>query len=230
MIEDRIKISNQHYSIVTNKDNINQISSKVYIESSSDKTIIVEVDRVISNTDDIEFIMKTFHKKILSSFMRFVHKHRNYNQKKLNLMIKEKLSKEQISIKVPKNIVKNIEKREITTKDIEEWNTLCKQHLPNNILGAYKKRGETLLKYNRIQENITDDEKTIESIQKFLNNEKNNIVNLIGNIKIKILTIGSKLYFIFHLDSDTTIFIIAPDNSSVGIYMKYITSFKNILK
>jgi len=230
MLKDNIKISNQNYYIVTQRDSKNQVSTKVYISSSNDRKIIVEIFKTISKEDNMKIIMQSLHKRILSSFMRFVHKHRNYNQNKLNAMIEEKLLKEEASIKVPKNIVKNIEEREITTKDIEEWHTLCNQHLPNNILGAYKKKAKIFLKYNPIEENSTDDEKTIESIQKYLTNEKNNIVNLIGNIEIKIFTIGSKLYFIFHLDSDTIIFIIAPDNVSVGIYMKYITSFKNILK
>lgn len=224
-MEDKIEISNQYYHVTTKESPTGQLSSKIFLDSPEGKTIIGEIPITILKKENTEITMQTFHKKILSSFLRLVHTYRDqHNPDKIKSLVEEKLLPKEESIQLKEHKVKELPRN----NEIDQWNSLCNQHLPNNILAAYKQKEQSLLRYNKSEYNTIDDEDFIFSIQEYLRREKKNIVGLISNIDMLTFTTKSQHYFIFYLDEDITIFIVAP-LGSLGIYMKHIELFKDTL-
>ena len=224
-MEDKIEISNQYYYVTTDKTTTGQLYSQISLDSLEGKAIIGEIPMTTLKKENTEITMQTFHKKILSSFLRLVHTYRDqHNPDKIKSLIEEKLLTQEKSTQTQEDKLK----KEPCSTEIDQWNSLCHQYLPNNILAAYKQKEQSLLRYNKSEYNTIDDEDFIFSIQEYLRREKKNIVGLVSNIDMLTFTTKSKHYFIFHLDTDITIFIIAPIGS-LGIYMKQIELFKDTL-
>ncbi len=215
-MEEKIEIFNKNYHLITEYSLNNILSSKIFLDSSNGKILLGEIPTTSSEKGNKEVTMQTFHKKVLSSFLRLIHTYREeHTTDKIKSLVEENL--------LPK---KEETEQKVSNDELTRWQELCRKHLPNNILAVYKQKGEALLNYSSTEYNDENDQDFIDSIQDYLKKEEQNIVHLVNKIDILTLTIDSKYYFVYPLGNGITLFIIAP-MGSLGMYIKLIESFKD---
>ena len=90
------------------------------------------------------------------------------------------------------------------------------------------KKKETYISYQNEEYQATNEEEFIYSIQNYIEAEKKNIDTLVGEMNIATFSTESEYYFIFHIDVDVTITLVAP-LGSFGLHIKNIEQFKDTL-
>ncbi len=222
-MEEKIEIFNKNYHLTTEYSLNNILSSKIFLDSSNGRILLGEIPTTSSEQGNKEVTMQTFHKKVLSSFLRLIYTYREEHNTtdKIKSLVEENLLPEKEEIKQ-----KEETKQIVSNDELTRWQELCRKHLPNNILAVYKQKGEALLNYSSTEYNDENDQYFIDSIQDYLKKEEQNIVHLVNKINILTLTIDSKYYFVYPLANGITLFIIAP-MGSLGMYIKLIESFKD---
>lgn len=217
-MEDTIEISNRYYTIVTEKTAPGQVDSTIMVDTPKGKSTLGRIAQVVTESDEGEpLTLQTLHKKILSTFLRLIHAHRNDTEAQIMSLIAEAFPMPQASASTEEN------------GEEEAWHTLCRQHLPSGISAAYKQEGERLLQYRHPTHSARHDAQCIVSIQKFFAQVWDEIVARVGSASITTLTTESHHCFVVHVDPQTTLFVMAP-LGSLGIYMKHIERLRDVVQ
>jgi len=191
-----------------------KVYSILYIENSSQCSIIDYISNTISSTEDTDMKLASLHNTMLSKLFKALKKNPKNPEEEFE---KNNTFSAKDEDQTSKNTIEEQRKTSEIHETDQKWLDFCKEHMPPYVKCAFYIDQETISVYGDYTAKSINEVRILIAINE-VNSKK--IQNIVGEVQNTIHNTGENFYFFYPVQNRQL--IIETDKGSLGIYKKEI--------